>query len=358
MNWKFWKKTKQKSAAREWIDALLFAIIAATIIRAFLIEAFTIPTPSMENSLMVGDFLFVSKVSYGPRAPMTPLAFPLVHQTLPIIGTKSYSDLIKWKYKRFSGFGNVERYDAVVFNYPMEDDRPIDKKTHYIKRCIGLPGDSLKIVNRQVYINDSALVNPIGLLMKYTIQTDGTPINPRTLEKMGIVEGGPVYGGQYSYLCTAEQAEIIKQFTNVTNVFPSVDGGRTLTLPYTAELPWSKDEFGSLYIPKQGSTIPLNSITTSIYGRAITTYEGNTLTVKDSIYLVNGQAATSYTFKMNYYFMMGDNRDNSSDSRFWGFVPENHVVGKAVFIWLSLDYNASFFKKIRWSRLFSRVRPV
>ena len=172
---------------------------------------------------------------------------------------------------------------------------------------------------------------------------------------MGIVEGGPVYGGQYNYLCTAEQAEIIKSFTNVSNVFPSVDGGRTLTLPYTAELPWSKDEFGSIYIPKQGSTIPVNSITTSIYRRAINTYEGNTLTVKDSIYFVNGKAATSYTFTMDYYFMMGDNRDNSSDSRFWGFVPENHIVGKPVFIWLSLDPNATGFKTIRWDRMFTTV---
>ncbi|MBT8195530.1 MAG: signal peptidase I [Bacteroidia bacterium] len=355
MNWKFWKTTKKKSVAREWIDALVFAIIAATIIRAFLIEAFTIPTPSMENSLMVGDFLFVSKVSYGPRAPMTPIAIPLVHQK--ILGFKSYSEIVQWDYKRLWGFGEVERNDAVVFNYPM-DKMPIDKRTHYIKRCVGLPGETLKIVDRQLYIDDKAIENPPGLQMTHTVTTDGTPLNPLSVEKLGIREGGAIASNMYNFTCTEEQANKLEAFVNVTSVEPNTPSRNAQTYPYSPELDWTKDNYGPIYIPKKGVSIPLDSKNYYLYNRVITAYEGKSIQNQDGIYLIDGKPATEYTFEMDYYWMMGDNRDNSSDSRFWGFVPENHVVGKAVFIWLSIDKHASFFNKIRWSRLFNRVRPM
>ena len=225
MNWKFWKSSGRKSKTREWIDALVFAVVAATIIRTFLIEAFTIPTPSMEKSLLVGDFLFVSKVSYGARTPMTPLSFPFVHQELPIVGGKSYSDAVKWGYHRLPGFGNIKNNDVVVFNYPgnvfyPDDDlkRPIDKKTHYIKRCVGIPGDSLKIIDGLLYINNKAVPLPEHGQMTYTVITDGNTINPKTLEKYNIYEGANLGNGIYQFTLTHEIADELKKLPFIKSV--------------------------------------------------------------------------------------------------------------------------------------------
>lgn len=358
MNWKFWKRSRRKSATREWIDALIFAVIAATIIRTFLIEAFTIPTPSMEKSLLVGDFLFVSKVHYGPRTPMTPLSFPFAHQELPLFGGKSYSEAIKLPYFRIPGFAKIKNNDVVVFNYPMEDDRPVDKKTHYIKRCIGIPGDTIFIKKREVYINGKPVELPEKGQFAYEVLTDGTKITERTLDKLNITEGKG-YGNVYRFFLEEEAVQAMKDINIVKSVTPiQMEAGYYDDYIYPADpdFKWNVDNFGPLYIPRVGKTIELNPSTISLYRRVITAYEGKTLEEKaNGIYLIDGKEAESYTFEMDYYFMMGDNRHNSADSRAWGFVPEDHIVGKAVFIWLSWDSNGGFLNKIRWNRLFNSI---
>ncbi|MFZ9942253.1 MAG: signal peptidase I [Bacteroidia bacterium] len=360
MNLKFWKKSdKPKSKTREWVDAIVFAVVAATIIRTFLLEAFTIPTPSMEKSLLVGDYLFVSKINYGARTPMTPLSFPLAHQELPVIGGKAYSDAWQLPYYRLPGFQKIKNDDIVVFNYPMEDDRPVDKQTHYIKRCIGIPGDEINIVDGAVSINGKPRNIPEGGQYMYDVLTDGSGINPKMASKIGATLAGPgELEGSYRYFMNAETAKEMTKFPNVVAVKQFI-APKGVYEPYVfhgnPSLPWNVDNFGPLKIPAKGQTIILDSITVSLYGRCITKYEGNTLEEQNGKYLINGKPATKYTFQMDYYFMMGDNRHNSADSRFWGFVPEDHIVGKAVFIWLSIDPEGSFLGKIRWSRLFSLI---
>lgn len=359
MNWKFWQSSGHKSKTREWIDALVFAVIAATIIRTFFIEAFTIPTPSMEKSLMVGDFLFVSKVSYGPRTPMTPLSFPFAHQEMPIIGGKSYSEIIKLPYYRLPGFAKIKNNDVVVFNYPMEDDRPVDKQTHYIKRCIGIPGDSLKIIDRLVYINNKPAELVETGQYTYEIKTDGGGINSATLEKLDVTEGGPAFSlDSYRYLLSKNAETEIRKMKNVKSIEPVVQAKgqfEDYIFPFDPKLPWNVDNFGTIYIPKTGDKIELNANNIAIYRRAIATYEHNKLEEKDGKIFINDQEVTHYTFKMGYFWMMGDNRHNSADSRFWGFVPDDHIVGKAVFIWMSWNTNGTFLHKIRWNRLFNFI---
>lgn len=359
MNWKFWKSDGRKSKTREWIDAIVFAVIAATIIRTFFFEAFTIPTPSMEKTLMVGDFLFVSKLHYGARTPMTPLSVPFTHQELPIFGGKSYSEAWKLPYYRLPGFSSVQNNDIVVFNYPMEDERPVDKQTHYIKRCIGIGGDTIRIIDRTVYINGKPAMLPKKSQYIYDIQTDGSSINERTLQKMDVTDGGRVsMEGQYRFCLTQPNAKAIKEMSIVKymQVMNQAAGqADPIIFPQDPNVPWNVDNFGPLYIPKEGATITLTKQNISMYRRVISVYEGNTLVEKDGKIFINGKETNTYTFKMNYYFMMGDNRHNSADSRFWGFVPEDHIVGKAVFIWMSWDSNGSFLSKIRWSRLFNII---
>lgn len=359
MNWKFWKSDGRKSKTREWIDAIVFAVIAATIIRTFLIEAFTIPTPSMEKSLLVGDFLFVSKVNYGARTPMTPLSFPFAHQELPIIGGKSYSEAIKLPYYRLPGFSKIKNDDIVVFNYPMEDDRPVDKQTHYIKRCIAIPGDSIAIESGVVVLNGSKKPLPEKGQFIYDVKTDGTGFNQRTFEKLDITEGGPgMLEGEYRLFMTGAAADEMSKMSHVRSVRKlSAPAGvyEDYIYPNNPEFPWNVDNFGPVYLPRKGDKIALNKQNFLLYYRCITKYEGNTLEERDGKYYLNGAPADSYTFKMGYYFMMGDNRHNSADSRFWGFVPDDHIVGKAVFIWMSWNANGTFFNKIRWNRLFRLI---
>ncbi len=346
----------RKSRTREWIDAILFAVIAATIIRTFFIEAFTIPTPSMEKSLLVGDFLFVSKVSYGPRTPITPLSFPFAHQEMPIIGGKSYLEILQLPYYRLPGFGNIKHNDIVVFNYPMEDDRPIDKQTHYIKRCIALPGDTINIVNREVFLNNEVSPVPGHSQFFYQVKTNGSQLNPNTLKQMNITDGGPVSSeGEYRFALTPETVDKMKAMTSVTSVEPLIEPKGYFAdyiFPYDSRHPWNVDNFGPLYVPKKGATITLTEENYPIYERVIRMYEHNEIETRGDKIYINGAEATTYTFTMDYYFMMGDYRHNSADSRFWGFVPEDHIVGKAVFIWMSFDSNGSFLSKIRWNRLF------
>jgi signal peptidase I len=356
-----YKAMRKKSKSREWIDAIVFAAIAATIIRWFFIEAYTIPTPSMEKSLLVGDFLFVSKVNYGPRVPMTPIAFPFAHHTMPLVGGKSYIEWWKIPYKRFPALEKIENNDVVVFNYPMEDWRPVDKKENYIKRCIAIPGDSLKIIDRAVYLNSKLVELPEKGQYRYYVKTNGTGFNKRLLRELHITEVKTLVGNQGEYVMwlTNENAQKIKELTHVEYMEPIIEKEGEMDPSVFPEYPgfkWNVDNFGPIYVPKKGDKIELNLRNYKIYERAIRVYENNpTLDMKDGVVTLNNKPITHYTFKLNYYWMMGDNRHNSADSRIWGFVPEDHIVGKALFIWMSWDKNEKGLKKIRFKRLFRGI---
>jgi signal peptidase I len=373
ISWQFWKKKekkkkKEKSEIKSWFNAILFAVVAATILRTFLIEAYTIPTSSMEKSLLIGDFLFVSKVSYGPRVPMTPIAFPLVHHTLPF--TKKTPAYLKWiqlNYYRMKGLGNVERNDCVVFNYPADDalhpERPIDKKENYIKRCVGIPGDVIEIKNTDLYVNGEpqAITEKMRNQFRYFVKTDGTLFSERTLNKYNIYEGQILSrNGDYELMLNDESLAAIKRFTYVKKVEKVViDKGIKVNSPELIfpedNFNWNLDNFGPIKIPQAGTQVEIDTKNIELYRRIIETYENNKLEIIDGEIYINDNLASNYTFKMDYYWMMGDNRHNSLDSRYWGFVPEDHVVGKALFIWMSWDKNKKGINKIRWSRLFNAV---
>jgi signal peptidase I len=351
------KASLKKSSSREWTEAIIFAVVAATLIRTFFIEAYTIPTPSMERSLLVGDFLFVSKVNYGPRSPMTPIAFPFAHHTMPVINTKAYWDGLELPYYRFPGLSEVKRGDVVVFNYPMEADspllRPVDKRENYIKRCQGAPGDTLSIVDAQVYVNGKKAPNPPEGQTDYILETNGTDMNPKILEdlKVSYYNSDPTM--------TEASARELRNNPIVKSLVPKISAKSQAdrVFPGDVHYQWNADNYGPIIIPKKGWTVKLDSLSIPFYIRAIKVYEGNQVVQKDAnTLLINGVKAATYTFKMNYYWMMGDNRHDSEDSRFWGFVPEDHIVGKALFIWMSWDDNGSFFSKIRWNRLFRGIK--
>jgi len=363
------KKTLKKSSAREWTEAIIFAVVAATLIRTFFIEAYVIPTPSMERSMLVGDFLFVSKVNYGARTPMTPIAFPFAHHTMPLIGTKAYWDGLELPYYRFPGFSTVKKNDVVVFNYPQDtiNNRPVDKRENYIKRCQGTPGDTLSVVNARVYVNGKAMPEPPEAQIDYNLTTTGIDINPQIFDELHV----SFYEGNPNPTMTKEAAGILKGYSNVKSITPHITPKGApdqmgpvfphvfpihVMLTKIPDYKWNVDNFGPIIIPKKGWTVKLDSMTFPLYERCIEVYENNKLEVNGKDILINGKKTDSYTFKMNYYWMMGDNRHDSEDSRYWGFVPEDHIVGKALFIWMSWDDNASFFSKIRWSRLFRGVR--
>lgn len=384
------KHPYKKSATREWADAILFAVVAATLIRSFILEAYTIPTGSMEKSLLIGDFLFVSKVDYGPRIPMTPIAFPFAHHTMPITGTKAYWEAVSLKYRRLPGFTDIERGDVVVFNYPEGDtvvletqatasyyqlvrqmgreevrsnpgftivERPVDKRENYIKRCMAIGGDTLSIVNAQVYVNGKAVDNPPTRQISFHVSTDGTSLNPAALLDMNISYQEEAFG-VYTLHMTYEQAAIVKSWANVKQVQPQISLEKVnnpAVFPHDPRYQWNEDNFGPLVIPGKGLTMKIDTLNLPLYRRAIEVYEGNKLEVRGAQIFINGKPANSYTFKMDYYWMMGDNRHNSLDSRFWGFVPEDHIVGKAKFIWMSFDANGTYFGKIRWNRLFKGI---
>ncbi|SMO33298.1 signal peptidase I [Solitalea koreensis] len=351
----------KKSASREWFDAVLFAVIAATLIRTFFIEAYTIPTPSMEKSLMVGDFLFVSKLNYGPRTPMTPLAFPFAHHS--IMGMKAYSDAVELGYHRLPGFQDIKRGDVVVFNYPLDVDpstglpRPVDKRENYIKRCIAIAGDTIKLVNSEVFVNGNVVPPRDKGQMQYNVITNGTDFNRKTLQEMGV-EMEKYQDNQFFLTLTTDNYEKIKNFANVKSIqklsVPDSIADPSI-YPQDPQYKWNVDNFGPLWVPAKGATIKLTAQNLPLYRRCIEFYEKNVLKEDATGIYINGKKTDSYTFKMNYYFMMGDNRHNSADSRFWGFVPEDHVVGKAIFIWMSWNKDGGLFSKIRWSRLLNGI---
>jgi signal peptidase I len=398
VHWAFWKKKDPPEGKQtklvEWIDAIIFAVIAASFIRMFFIEAYTIPTSSMEKSMLVGDYLFVSKTAYGPKTPNTPLSFPFVHNTMPLSTTrKSYVEWISRPYKRLAGWGKVKNDDIVVFHFPEGDTvalnmqnqsyyqlirsygrdrvwsdtrsfggvtaRPVDKRENYIKRCVGIPGDVLELKDGILNVNGQKQKHYDGYQYNYTVSTNST-INPKALERLGISNADrQIYSAsQYIFPLTDKMVSELKSFGNVTDIkinTDSPDRWDPNIFPSDSRYPWNVDNFGPLTIPAKGTTIELTPDVLPLYDRIIRVYEGNQLEVKDEVIHINGQPANTYTFKLDYYWMMGDNRHNSADSRYWGFVPEDHVVGKAVFIWLSLDKDKSLPGKIRFNRLFRSI---
>ncbi|MEX2596777.1 MAG: signal peptidase I [Salibacteraceae bacterium] len=407
-----------KSTMREWGDAIVFAIIAASIIRTYTLEAFTIPTSSMEKSLLIGDYLFVSKLAYGPKIPQTPLSFPFAHHSLPGTTIPSYLEWMKLPYQRLPGFGDVERNDIVVFNYPEGDTvllqyqsersynqvirdemyrmkqndamrgekqksdeyyealarkvikrnmpytvRPVDKREHYIKRCVAIPGDEIFIEHAKLHINGETAYIPPDFQYRYEVRTSST-INKQILKEKLDINYQDIRASQsengyvYNVPMTLKASDQMETFGSVSDVSVAVSpkGASPIfhIFPNDPQYDWSEDYWGPLTVPEKGTTVDLNSKTLPFYERIIHVYEGHELKVKDGDIFIDGELADSYTFELNYYFMMGDNRHNSADSRFWGFVPEDHVVGKAAFIWLSIDPELGWFDgAIRFNRMFS-----
>lgn len=477
VRWAFWKPRKDKKYSKikrktlEWVDALIFAVIAASFIRIFFFEAFTIPTSSMEKTLMVGDYLFVSKVAYGPRVPMTPISFPFVHHTLPLTkSTPSYLTWIETEYRRMAGWGDVQRDDMVVFNFPTGDTvviqnqaqdyydiiriaayimeesdkaylannnfdttklaslkpneyyyqlayyifdpntnpshdanmienasvklrqydeefyklkntnnvaerlkthkdytkmarniirdsydlivRPLDKRENYIKRCVAVGGDTIEVRDGEVFVNSKPQKDIPTKLFNYRVTTDGTGIPARLLKEHGINQSDiRVENSTFIIPLTSnnlqdfENIQLIKSISKDSKPKGEVN---FRVFPYNAQYNWNEDWFGPLYVPKAGATIKLDSKNLPLYERVIAYYENNELEVKEDGIYINGKKTDQYTFKMSYYWMVGDNRHNSADARFWGFVPEDHVVGKAWLIWLSRDKE---YGGIRWRRI-------
>ncbi len=394
MNLKFWKKKeatnkKKKSAIREWLDAALFAIIAATIIRTFFIEAYTIPTSSMEGTLLINDYLFVSKLAYGPRVPMTPLAVPLVHNSF--MGGKSYSEAVKWKYRRLPGFGDVKQNDVIVFNFPNNDTtmlaepdkdyyeavrrdgrnavwarseviyRPVDKRENYIKRCVAVPGQTVQIKDGVLYVDNQQATIYSHMKFRYQVTLKpGTALAANFMKDNNIEFHGQTDSFIVVY-CDDEVAKKIKALSQVESIKTyarPISEVNPDVYPQKAEIfAWNEDNYGPLVIPKAGMTIDLNLQNLALYKRCIETYEGNTIRISGNDVYINDQLAKQYTFKMDYYWAMGDNRPFSLDSRFWGFVPEDHLVGKASFVWYS-THEKGFTNGIRWNRLLRGIKTL
>ena len=375
-----------KSSTGDWVSSILFAVVAATIVHTYFIQPFTIPSSSLEKSLLVGDFLFVSKFHYGARVPMSTVAAPMVHDTIPVLNRKSYlfndnkeenktslKNKFQLPYMRLPGFESIERNDIVVFNQPADTllrmdqftpDRnyykPIDKKTNLVKRCVGVPGDSLEVRDGYVYINGekNQLPDRVKLQFAYDITLKGNISTWERLiailKKYDITDSPQALpNGTFVVQATEEAAAKVKNHPNIASITRRITPKNTdqNLFPRVPQYPWNYDNFGPIYIPKKGETIELNMEVLPLYKRLISEYERNDVVTRGNQILINGEPATSYTFKQDYYWMMGDNRDNSIDSRAWGYVPFDHVVGKPVFIWMSWDG----LKNPRWERWFTTV---
>jgi signal peptidase I len=337
-------------------------------------QPYTIPTSSLEKSLLIGDFLFVSKFHYGARIPMTTVAAPMVHDTLPILNVKSYLNWPQLPYMRLPALQKIKRNDIVVFSWPVDTveqffkktnrriRKPIDKKSNYVKRCVGIPGDSLEIREGYVYINGkrNQLPDRARLQFYYAADTDGKALSVKSLRtRYHVREGGRLQDGNYILNLSDEDAELLRNNPTVKRLEKRISpkGQGENVFPNVASLNWNKDNYGPIYIPEQGKTVALNLETLPFYKQVIVEYEKNSLEIRNGEIFLNGSSDPSetYTFKQDYYWMMGDNRHNSEDSRYWGFVPFDHVVGKPVFIWFSWDKDGQGLSKVRWERLFTTV---
>ena len=374
-------KSKFLNWVLDWVDAILFAVVVVTLINVFWFQAFKIPSSSMESSLLTGDHLFVSKLTYGARMPQTPLTVPFTHNT--VFGKESYSTSVQWKYRRLKGFREVRKGDYVVFGFPNGDTvlvnspaqdyhylvrtlgrdavkylgpvvaRPMDKKDHYVKRCVATPGDTLIVKDGLVWVNGEQQTVYPGVQLSYKVITGGK-LNPRTLKELGLNGRELFYQssiqGYPAMPLTAEMLEKLSAMPSVRSITPNLETEQVdyrEIFPFTPESDWTRDYFGPLWIPSKGATVELTQENLPLYERIIEAYEGGS--AEDAL------AEGSYTFKQDYYFMMGDNRHNSLDSRYWGFVPEDHIVGRPVVIWLSTDQGRKFPANIRWKRFLKFV---
>ena len=395
--WGAWKGMKNKTlrTIMSWIDAIVYALVLVYFLFLFVGQNYQIPSSSLEKTLLTGDFLWVNKVTYGPRVPQTPLHFPLAQNTLPFFNCKSYIEHPQLDYHRLKGLRNVERMDIVVFNFPAGDTvalkmpnpdyytlcqergrdavrnnkdifgeiiyRPVDRRDNYVKRCLGLPGETLQIKDGIVYVDGKAVPQPKNVQYFYYVQTDGTYIDENLFEELGIsMEDRHVVADGYVLPLTADMKKTLegKPFVvGIQRIQP--DPGETIiTYPVGVDYGWTHANYGPIWIPKKGAKIDLTVENLPLYERCIRNYECNTLEVKGNQILINGEPATSYTFKMDYYWMQGDNRDNSLDSRYWGFVPEDHIVGTPSIILISFDKDHRLFDGgIRWNRIFKMPNP-
>ena len=412
VNWTFWKKRNgPNNVLVEWIDAIIFAVVVVSLVNLFIFQNYKIPTGSMEKTLLIGDHLYVSKLKYGPKMPNTPLSIPFMHNVIPgTLGTKSYSEFIQWPYKRLKGFTKVKRNDIVVFNFPEGDTvvlqaqnesyygivrqqaamyrkedinsgralkkqeiyddkarksimqsfditvRPVDKRDNYVKRCVALPGETIEVKSGLVWINGEKQTLYPDVQFEYRIITDGTRLSDKFLEKMGIYRDDVTEFGDSSYIIpiTVETVAVLESMPSIKGVYKVENPGvyEEMVFPHSSDYPWNVNYFGPLTIPYKGQTVNLTKESIVLYERIITAYDGNKLEKTPTGFLINGKKATTYTFGMDYYFMMGDNRDRSLDSRYWGFVPEDHIVGAPRRVWLSLDKEGTFPFNIRWNRFF------
>ena len=431
IKWKWWKNVKNKSLYQimDWIDAIVFALVAVYFVNIYLFQNYAIPSSSLEKSLLVGDHLYVSKVAYGPRKPMTPLTMPLTQNTFPG-GGKSYFEHPQWPYERIKGFGKIKLNEIVVFNYPSGDtlvsnpkwssadyygmivyplgkskckeieldslstldqrrvydfyykvgrqevlqnedvfgkiiSRPVDRRENYVKRCVGLPGQTLEIKDGIIWLDGVQNKQPDEVQTNYIV-TLQRPIPESLREKLHLtlddLDAQHNKAGTHVFPLTQEAKELLAGQTGIVSdirpYIPTVEESEWL-FPQNKNTKWTIDNYGPIWIPAKGATLDISLENLPFYERIIKIYEGNDLKVeRDGTILINGRKATSYTFKMDYYWMMGDNRQNSADSRFWGFVPEDHIVGRPVFIWLSLDKDKKWGQKgkIRWNRQFRSVK--
>lgn len=429
IRWQWWKDSEGPIRfIMSWVDALIFALVAVYLINLFFFQNYVIPSSSLEKSLLTGDYLAVSKISYGPRIPETPLTMPLTQHTLPIIKTKSYIEWPHWDYRRVKGFGKIKLNDIVVFNYPAGDTivtderwqsndyyemvysygqqiyeqnnpspvdvktltpqkqrdyfaqvyamgrnyiannpnqygdidhRPTDRRENYVKRCVGLPGQTLQIKNRIVYLNGKPNKEPDNVQYTYYVKLK-QDIPDDLMKQLGISMEDLASLNQSGYmpLTKATMKALLKHKDIVQSIRLNTDPVADGLYPLNGVTGWTRDNYGPIWIPKKGATVKLNMQDIAIYERPIRVYEKNTLMVKNNKIYINGRQANSYTFKMDYYWMMGDNRHNSADSRYWGFVPEDHIVGKPIFIWWSSDPDRKGFSGVRWSRLFRWVDNI
>ena len=425
IKWQWWKDAeKPVKFVMSWVDALVFALVAVYFINLFFFQNYVIPSSSLEKSLLTGDYLFVSKVSYGPRIPETPLTMPLTQHTLPVVDCKSYIEWPHWEYRRVKGLGKVELNDIVVFNYPAGDTlcsapqyqsydyygmcysigyqiytqrpnpdslaamdrikyfntiyeagreelrrnqqeygeittRPTDRRENYVKRCVGLPGQTLQIKNRIVYLDGKANKEPENVQYSYYVKLRQR-LPEEMLKELGISNEDLLSLNSAGYMPLTKRAvAMLSQRKDLVESIEINTAASDLEIyPLNGNKHWTRDNYGPIWIPAKGKSINLTLDNIAVYERPIRVYEGNDLKITDGKIFINGKEAKSYTFKMDYYWMMGDNRHNSADSRYWGFVPEDHIVGKPIFIWWSSDPDRNGFSGIRWNRLFRFVDNI